>query len=103
MELLPKDLKERLPPLRSQEADPDPVVHAKFFLPKTNLAWYVIEGEEQKGDFVFYGLSVDDDADFCFFRLSELRSVGTISGIKVERDPSFVSGRLTDVVPAPGF
>ena len=103
MELLPKDLKEWLPPLRSQEADPDPVAHAKFFLPETNLVWYVIEGEEQKGDFVFYGLVVDNDADFCFFRLSELKSVGTISGGKVERDMGFVSGRLTDVVPAPDF
>jgi len=103
MELLPKDLKERLPPLRSQEADPDPVVYAKFFLPETNLAWYVIEGQEQKGDFVFYGLAMDDDADFCFFRLSELKSVGTTSSRKVERDLSFVSGRLTDVVPAPDF
>src|SRR5207253_2757225 len=44
MPLLPGDLRSRLPPFFSQE-DADPVVYARFHLPGTNRAWYVIEGQ----------------------------------------------------------
>ena len=54
MELLPEELKTRLPPLLSQEAADEPVVYAKYFLPGTRWVWYVIEGEAEDGDFLFF-------------------------------------------------
>ena len=101
MPLLNDDLKARLPPLNSQEAEADPMVHAKFVLPGTDSAWYVIEGQEAGQDFVFYGFVAEPVNDFGEFYLSQLERLRGPNGTCVERDEEFVPGRLTDVVPAP--
>ena len=41
MPLLTDDLRSRLPPLLSQEAEGDPMVFARYSLAGTGLAWYV--------------------------------------------------------------
>jgi hypothetical protein len=101
MELLTDDLRARLPPRYAQEADDEPVVYAKFFLPGTSLAWYIIEGQPEDDDYLFFGFVTGPDPDFREFRLSELQDKRTLFGQPVERDPAFTQGRLTDVVPAP--
>jgi hypothetical protein len=101
MELLTEELRGRLPPLYSQEAEEEPMVYAKFFLPGTGWTWYVTEGGEQEGDFLFFGFVVGLESEFRYFLLSELESVHSPLGLAVERDLSFREGRLTDVVPAP--
>lgn len=53
MQLLTAELRKCLPPFYSQEKDP--VVHAKFFTPDSNWAWYVMEGSRQEGDYIFCG------------------------------------------------
>ena len=100
MKLLTDELRKRLPPLYSQEAEAEPMVHAKFFLPGTGWTWYVTEGQEQEGDFTFFGFVVGLESEFGYFLLSELESVTTRLGLHVERDLAFREGRLTDVVPA---
>ena len=101
MKLLTDELRARLPRLYSQEAEPEPMVFAKFFLPGTGWTWYVTEGSEQEGDFLFFGFVVGLESEFGYFLLSELESVRTPQGLAVERDLSFREGKLTDVVPAP--
>jgi hypothetical protein len=101
MELLPDDLQGRLPPLNSQEAEDDPFVYAKFFLPGTNTVWYVTEGQEAGQDFVFYGFVAEPVDDFGEFYLSQLLRIRGPNSSCVERDANFTPGRLTDVVPAP--
>lgn len=101
MKLLTEELRSRLPQLYSQEAEADPVIHVKFFLPGTGWTWYVTEGEEREGDFLFFGFVVGLESEFGYFLLSELESVTTRLGLHVERDLAFREGRLTDVVPAP--
>jgi hypothetical protein len=101
MELLTEELRARLPPLYSQEAEEEPMVYAKFFLPGTGWTWYVTEGGEQEGDFLFFGFVVGFDSEFGYFLLSELESVRSTLGLTVERDLAFTEGRLIDVVPAP--
>ena len=101
MELLPDELKSRLPPLLSQEAADEPIVYARFSLPGTRWAWYVIEGEPEDGDFLFFGFVTGLDDEFGHFRLSELEGIRGPEGKTVERDLTFAEGRLTDVVPAP--
>jgi hypothetical protein len=103
MKLLTDELRARLPPLYSQEAEAEPVVHAKFFLPGTGWTWYVTEGSEQEGDFLFFGFVVGLESEFGYFLLSELESVRGPLNLAVERDLSFREGKLTDVVPAPDF
>jgi len=101
MKLLTDELRLRLPPLYSQEAEAEPTVYAKFFMPGTGWTWYVTEGGEQEGDFLFFGFVVGFESEFGYFLLSELESVTTPLGLHVERDLSFREGKLTDVVPAP--
>jgi hypothetical protein len=103
MPLLPEELKARLPPLYSREAEDDPWVYAKLFLPGTSLSWYVLEGEATS----YAGFVLG-----CFFKGREENSFGHFpesflegfrgpNGEVVEQDTSFEGGRLTDVVPAP--
>ena len=100
MKLLTDELRARLPTLYSQEAETDPMVHAKFFMPGTGWTWYVTEGQEQEGDFMFFGFVIGLENEFGYFMLSELVSVTTRLGLHVERDLAFREGRFTDVVPA---
>lgn len=99
MELLPDDLKTRLPPLLSQEAADEPVVYARYFLPETEWNWYVIEGEPEDGDFLLFGFVTGLESEFGHFLLSELQSLHSPNGETVQRDLSFTEGKLTDVVP----
>ena len=101
MELLPDELKIRLPPLLSQEAADEPIVYARYFLPGTRWNWYVIEGEPADGDYLLFGFVTGIADEFGHFRLSELESITGPSGQKVDRDPNFTEGKLTNVLPAP--
>jgi hypothetical protein len=102
MRLLTDELRARLPRLYSQDGEADPMVHAKFFLPGSGWTWYVTEGQEQEGDFLFFGFVIGLESEFGYFLLSELESVrSTLGGLPVERDLYFTEGRLTEVVPAP--
>jgi hypothetical protein len=101
VKLLDDQLRARLPPLYAQEAEAEPTVYAKFFMPGTGWTWYVTEGSEQEGDFLFFGFVVGLESEFGYFLLSELESVRNGLGLGVERDLYFTEGKLTDVVPAP--
>jgi hypothetical protein len=101
MKLLTDELRARLPHLYAQEAEAEPIVYAKFFLPGTGWTWYVTEGEAQEDDFLFFGFVVGLDSEFGYFLLSQLEEVRNQFGLHVERDLTFTEGRLTDVVPAP--
>ena len=100
MGLLTDELRARLPPRHGQEAEADPIVYCRYFLPGTSLAWYPIEGQPDGDDYLFFGFAAGPD-DFRSFRLSELESVRGPNGSRIERDQVFCQGRLTDVVPAP--
>jgi hypothetical protein len=101
MKLLTDELRARLPPLYAQEAESEPTVYAKFFMPGTGWTWYVTEGSEQEGDFLFFGFVIGLESEFGYFLLSELETVTSPLGLHVERDLAFREGKLTDVVPAP--
>ena len=101
MPLLDDELRSRLPPMYSQEAESEPRVFARWFLPGTYWAWYLIEGEATDDDYQFFGFVRGHGSEFGYFLLSELEALRSPSGARVERDPTFIEGRLTDVVPAP--
>ena len=101
MPLLDDDLRARLLPLYSQEAEDEPMVFARFFLPGTYTAWFVIDGQPDGDDFVFFGFVTRPENKFAEFRLSQLEGLVGANGQRVERDLTFRGGRLTEVVPAP--
>lgn len=101
MPLLDGDLRSRLPPIYGQEADDDPVVFARFHLPGTSTAWYVIGGELVGEHYQFYGFVGQPENTFAEFSLTQLEALRGPQGQPVERDLAFIEGRLTEVVPAP--
>ncbi len=101
MLLLSAQLRARLPPLYAQEAESEPFIYARFFLPGTDWAWYVIEGEAAGEDYRFFGFVSGHADEFGYFLLSELETLRNPTGSCVEFDLTFTEGRLTDVVPAP--
>jgi hypothetical protein len=89
MELLPSELRARLPPLYSQESVSDPIVHIKFFTPDSNWTWYVTEGSPEGEDFIFFGYVIGLEKEWGYFALSELASARGPLGLAVERDLYF--------------
>ena len=100
MDLLPEDLRARLPPLSAIDEMDEPFIVAHYMLPGTEFAWWVIAGEPQEDDFVFFGF-VSGLNHFRYFRLSELERKRGPSGERMALDEDFTEGGLSDVVPAP--
>lgn len=88
-EFFPEDVKSTLPPLYSQESEKDPVVHVKFFCPWNQWTWFATEGQEQEGDFIFFGYVIGHEREWGYFSLNELASVTGPLGLKIERDIYF--------------
>ncbi len=96
MKLLTETVKKSLPKLYTQEAEPDPIVHVKFFTPWTSWTWYATEGEPtEDGDFRFFGLVDGQEKELGYFLLSELESVTGPFGLKIERDMYFTPQPLS--------
>ena len=57
MELLSDELRQQLPPIRRFHGafDQDHMIHAKFLTPHSGVTFYVAEGEQRAGDYVFWG------------------------------------------------
>lgn len=84
MKLLTKEIERKLPPLYSQEKNPDPVAQVKFFCPWNSWTWYATEySPEEK---IFFGLVDGFDRELGYFSLEELESVTGKFGLKIERD-----------------
>jgi len=94
MQLLTKELKRKLPPLHSQEHEPDPMVIGKFFTPDAGWTWYAIEFD---GEDLFFGYVVGIFPELGYFQLSELEQVRGAFGLPVERDRSFEPCRLSAI------
>jgi len=101
MRLLTDELRQRLPPLYSQEGKTDPMVYLKFFTPDSNWTWWATEGSPEGDDFRFFGYVRGFADEWGYFLLSELESATGPLGLHIERDLHFTPGRFTDVVPAP--
>lgn len=100
MPLLTPELRSRLPPRFSQEAEDEPFVYGRFFLEEAELEWFAIEGQPEDDDYLFFGFVTGPESGFREFRLSELERQRNASGRGVQFDRRFRPGRLADVVPA---
>jgi hypothetical protein len=114
IKLLTKALLKRLPALYSQEDNPDPLVVCKFFTPDAGWTWYAMEGspvdangyydtDQEKVDFVFFGLVSGVEVELGYFSLAELKSIRGNLGLPVERDLSFTPTRLSAVKTLCGY
>ena len=92
--LLPEAVRLQLPPLFSQENEPDPLVVCKFFTPDAGWTWYAYEFD---GLDTFFGWVVGQDKELGYFTLHELESYESPLGVTIERDEHFTPMRLSEV------
>lgn len=88
MELLPSELREKLPKLYAQEGAEDHFVYIKYFFPAANWTWFVTEGEPRGDDFLFFGYVIGLEKEWGYFTLQQLEEI-KFRGLSVERDLYF--------------
>jgi hypothetical protein len=96
-ELLPDDLKDKLPRFHTQDHTKDPIVYVKFLCPWNQWAWFVIEGEKEGDDFKFFGYIIGYVKAWGYFSFSELLSIEDSQGVSIERDKSFLSKPISQI------
>src|SRR5918998_5193763 len=110
--LLPDSLKERMPPLYSQENERDPIVICKFFDPVGSWTWYAYEGspvdedgyydtDKEKVDYMFFGYVVGFVPELGYFSLNQLQNAKRgMQGLRappIERNVWFDPKRLSEI------
>ena len=97
MKLLTKEIKNKLPPLYSQDGKAGKaVVYVKYFLPGSSWLWY---GCEYDGKDIFFGLVDGQCRELGYFSLSELENLKNPLGLTVERDLYWQPKRLEEIAP----
>ena len=106
MDLLTKEICQKIPALYSQEEKkPEDVkIIVKFFTPWSHWTWYATEAGgvknnedyvplsecyndlESYADVTFFGFVAGDFPELGYFSLNELKSVNGPMGLKIERD-----------------
>ena len=81
--LVTQELRKQIPPLYSQEENPDPTVWAKFFTPDSSWTWYATEFD---GEDRFFGLVDGHEVELGYFSLHELAETRGPMGLPIERD-----------------
>jgi hypothetical protein len=106
MKLLPKEIRELLPPLYSQDGkNGKAVVYTKYFTPSSSWSWFITEGEpvlSESGveiDFKFFGLVFGLEKELGYVLLSELEEVRGPMGLPIERDLYFKPKTLEEIEP----
>jgi hypothetical protein len=106
MKLLPQEIRNVLPALRSQDGKGGKaVVYVKFFTPDSNWTWYTAGGEAvidesgQELDFQFFGLVEGFEKELGYFNLSELEEVRGPLGLPIERDLYWTGKTLEQIAP----
>ena len=106
MKLLPKEIRETLPPLYAQDGKGGKaIVYVKFFTPSSSWTWYATEGEPvldelgKEVDFRFFGLVDGHEKEFGYFVLSELEEVRGPMGLPIERDLHFKPKTFEEIAP----
>jgi Protein of unknown function (DUF2958) len=112
LDLLPETLKERMPPLYSQEHEADPLVICRYFDPVGSWTWYGMEGspvdedgyydtDKEKVDYVFFGYVVGFEPELGYFSLNDLKTAKEglrgIQAMPIERDIYFRPQRLSEI------
>jgi len=86
MELIPKEIQDKIPPLYATEDLKDPTVHIKLFI--EGWTWFVTELSIDKN--ICFGYIVSPfESELGYFSLKELASIRSSLGLGIERDFSF--------------
>ena len=103
MQLLTAELRAQLPGIYSQVEKRDPIVYAKFFIPKTKRAWFVIEGQEHEAGFTFFGYAKSRRLELKFFSMKTLEALSRALGLPIQRDTRFKPAPWSEVKKREGL
>lgn len=85
MELLPKDVQDKLPPLYSQDGKGmGAIAQVKFFTPDSSWTWWATEYDTETR--IFFGLVEGFERELGYFSLDELQEARGPLGLGIERD-----------------
>ncbi len=94
MELIPNEIKDKIPKLYDTEDISDPIVHIKLFL--DGWTWYITE--LSINDDICFGYVVSPyESELGYFSLEELKSLRGRLGTWVERDLFFKPTPLSKI------
>ena len=97
MELIPKEIADKIPKLYETE-NTDPIVYVKLFTPDSNWSWLLTEFSINKN--ICFGLVISpfvENEELGYFSLDELKSIRGKLGLPIERDLLFKPTKLSDV------
>lgn len=103
MKLLTKEIEKQIPALYSTEnvKTENKVVVCKFFDPCGRYTFYVVEGEKQGDDFLFFGYCISplgpDCDEWGYSTLSEISSVKNRLGLGIERDLHWKPTKFSEI------
>jgi hypothetical protein len=106
MKLLPKEIREQLPPLYSQDGKGGKAVaYCRLFTPDSGFTWWITEGgpiTDENGkivDYHVFGLVEGQCRELGYASLSELEEVRGPLGMPIERDLHFKPKALAEIAP----
>lgn len=86
MELIPQEIKNKIPKLYETEEQNDPIAYVKLFL--DGWTWYITELSIDNN--ICFGYVISPfGAELGYFSLNEIKSIKGSLGLSVERDISF--------------
>ncbi len=97
MELIPNEIKEKIPKLYDTENISDPIVHIKLFLDR--WTWYIIEISIDN-DICFGYVVSPFESELGYFSLNEIKEIKGSLGLGVERDLLFKPTNLSKLKKA---
>lgn len=94
MELIPKSIQEKIPPLYSTEEQSNPIVFVKLFC--AGFTWYITEMSIDS-DICFGYVTSPFENEMGYFSLHEISLVRDNLGVFPERDLSFTPTHLSTI------
>jgi hypothetical protein len=105
MKLLTKEIRNKLPPLYSQDGKGGKAVaYLRLFTPDAAWTWHLTEGspvmeDDREVDFELFGLVEGHCKELGYVMLSELESVRGPMGLPIERDLWWKPKTLEEIAP----
>jgi len=94
MEIIPKSIQDKIPPLHATEDIKDPTVYVKLFI--DGWTWYITELSVDE-DICFGYVCSPFESELGYFSLNKIQSLRSSLGLSVERDEQFTPTLLTKV------
>ena len=97
MELIPQEIKNKIPKLYETEEQNDPIAYVKLFL--DGWTWYITELSIDNN--ICFGYVISPfESELGYFSLNEIKSIKGTLRIGVERDLSFKPTKLSRIKKA---